>query len=349
MVNYYNKDLYKTLNLNFEASIEDIKLAYRKLVRIYHPDVSGKSTDVLKFKEIQEAYEILSNEEERRKYDILHGFYKEKIRKEFQQQTTSRKKNKYEEFIKQAKQKASTSDSFSQSINEALEGLFNQKKTTETKKQPKVAINGEDIKLDLTISCFEAVNGTNRKVNILHTEPCSHCSGRKFINGSKCPLCKGVGTLSLQKRINVKIPKGVSQGSKVRIKKEGNKGLNGGKDGDLYLIINIEKNPYFDIEGLNILCNLPITPFEAVLGADIKIPLPAGTVNVKVPPMTSSGQKLKLTELGLENKSKTKKGDVIINIIIKLPETYTEKEKEMYNKLKELSIDDIRKDINNAL
>ncbi len=349
MANYYNKDLYKILNINFDASFDDIKLAYRKLVRIYHPDVAGKTADVLKFKEIQEAYEVLSNEEERKKYDILHGFYKEKIRKEYQQ-TTADRKNKYEEYIRQAKQRTNTSESFSQSINEALEGLFHSKKTASSaKKEPKIAINGEDIKLDLTISCFEAINGTNRKVNILHTEPCPNCGGRKFINGSKCPLCKGEGILSLQKKINVKIPKGVSQGSKVRIKKEGNKGINGGKDGDLYLIINIEKNPYFETEGLNILCNLPITPFEAVLGAEIKIPLPTGNVNIKIPPMTSSGQKLKLSGLGLDNKSKTKKGDLIITVLIKLPETITEKEKELYNKLKELSANNIRKDINNAL
>ena len=103
---------------------------------------------------------------------------------------------------------------------------------------------------------------------------------------------------------NVKIPQGVSQGSKVRVKKEGNKGLNGGKDGDLYLIVTVEKHPFFEIDGQNILCTLPITPFEAALGAEITVPAIEGNVTVKIPPMTSSGQKLRLSGQGIENKTK---------------------------------------------
>jgi len=345
LANYYNKDLYKILNVNYDASLDEIKLSYRKLVRIYHPDVAGSNADITKFKDIQEAYEILINEENRKKYDVLHGFYKEKIKKEYQQ--TNEKKNKYEEYIKKAKKNAQKSESFSKSINDALDDLFHSKKKASYEPEPKPVINGEDINLNLTVSCFEAIKGTNRKVNILHTSPCPHCEGRKFINGSNCPMCNGTGQTSLQKKINVKIPAGVSQGSKVRIKKEGNKGLNGGKDGDLYLIINIEKNPYFETEGLNILCNLPVTPFEAVLGAEIPIKVFNDTITVKLPSMTSSGQKLRLTGLGIENKSKTKKGDIIITVMIKLPETITPTEKELYNKLKNLSDNDIRKDMNN--
>ena len=157
-------------------------------------------------------------------------------------------------------------------------------------------------------------------------------------------MCSGQGELSYSKKINVKIPKGVSAGSKVRIRKEGDMGLYGGKDGDLYLIINVEKNPYYCIEKQNILINLPITPFEAVSGCEISVPLPDGNYNVKIPPLTSSGQKLKLTSLGLENKSKTKRGDVIITVMIKIPETLSEEEKELYKKLAQISKSDVRKD-----
>ena len=346
MANYYNKDLYKILNVNFDATLDEIKQSYRKLVRECHPDVAGASSDVKKFKEIQEAYEVLTNTDSRKKYDVLHGFYREKLKK--QEETT--RKNKYEEYIKKAKMHANNSENFTKSINSALDNLFHSTKQQNTtkKQEQKPIINGEDINVDITISCFEALNGTNRKVNILHTQPCPHCSGRKFINGSQCSMCNGSGQLSLQKKINVKIPKGVSQGSKVRIKKEGNKGLNGGKDGDLYLIVDIEKNPYFSIEGNNILCNLPITPFEAVLGAEVTIPVFGEKVTVKIPPMTSSGQKLRLAELGVEDKSKSKKGDMIVTVQIKLPERLSEREKALYNQLKELSKHNIRKDLNNA-
>lgn len=346
MANYYNKDLYKVLDLTYEASTEEIKASFRKLARTYHPDVATNTEDIEKFKEIKEAYDILINTETRRKYDALHGFYREKIKKDYEKEQQKRR-NKYEEYIKKAKQNAQNPESFGKTFNDALDNLFHAKKENKTT-TPKQPINGEDISMDITISCFEAVNGTNRKVNILHTQPCPNCGGRKFINEAQCTMCKGVGTISLQKKINVKIPQGVSQGSKVRVKKEGNKGLNGGKDGDLYLIITVEKHPFFEIEGQNILCTLPITPFEAALGAEITVPAIEGNVTVKIPPMTSSGQKLRLSGQGIENKTKSKKGDMIITISIKMPDKLSEEEKELYTKLKELSSHDIRKEMQNG-
>ncbi len=349
MANYYNKDLYKILNIDIDATDDDIKNAYKKLVLKYHPDVAGASADENKFKEIQEAYEILKNKESRKKYDVLHGFYSEKLRKEAEAVSNKEKKNKYEEYIKKAQAHSSENkESFSKSINDALESLFYSQKQAYKKRETNVPVNGENINLDITISCFEALNGTSRKVNILHTQPCPNCGGRKFINGAACSICNGAGQISMQKKINVKIPKGVVQGSKVRVKKEGNKGLNGGKDGDLYLIINIEKNEFFEIEGLNIMCNLPVSPFEAVLGADIPINIMNENITVKIPAMTSTGQKLRLTGLGLENKSTTKRGDIIINVIIKLPKNLSDKEIELYKRLKNISDEDVRKDMRDA-
>ena len=249
--------------------------------------------------------------------------------------------------MKKAKQNSEKSENFSKSFNEAIDNLFhnaksNQKKQKEEKLQP---FNGDDITVDLTITCFEAANGVSRKVNILHTAPCQHCNGHKFINGGQCSVCKGTGVQSIQKKINVKIPKGVSQGSKVRVKGEGNSGLNGGKNGDLYLVVNIEKNPYFEFDKYDILCNLPVTPSEAVLGTDVSVPTLDGKVSVKIPPMTSSGQKLKLSGLGLPTKAKDKNGDMIITVLIKLPSKLSKEEKELYEKLKELSSENIRKDL----
>lgn len=343
MANYYNKDLYKILNLTYEATAEDIKASYRKLARMYHPDIDPSEDALKMFKDVKDAYDVLSDAEARRKYDVLHGFYKQKIKKEYE----TKRKNKYEEYINKAKENAQKSEPFTKAMNEALDNLFHSGKGSSSQKESRPPINGEDINVDITVNCFEALNGTNRKVNILHTQPCPNCGGRKFINGAQCHMCKGNGILSLQKKINVKIPKGVTQGSKVRVKGEGNKGLNGGKDGDLYLIVTVKKNQYFDIDGLDILCNLPITPFEATLGAEISLPIGDEKIKVKVPPMTSSGQKLKLAELGLEDKNKSKKGDVIITIQIKLPKKLSEQELELYQKLQELSTDNIRKDLKN--
>ena len=348
MANYYNKDLYKTLNVNFEASLDEIKASYRKLVRIYHPDVSQDIENVQKFKDIQEAYEVLSDEEKRKKYDVLRGFYREKIKKEYEEKPKE-SKNKYDDFLKQTKNNSQVKDEpFTQTINEALDSLFYGKKLNQKTTRPAPEINGDDINLDVKISCFEAINGTNKKVNILHTEPCTNCNGHKFINGSICPKCNGLGELSVQKKINVQIPKGVKTGSKVRVPNEGNQGYNGGKNGDLYLNIIVNKNPYYEFDGLNILCTLPITPFEAALGTEISIPAIDGKIRVSIPAGTSSGQKLKIASQGLENKNKTKRGDIIITVQIKIPENITEEEKELYKQLKNISKSNIRRDFNNA-
>lgn len=348
MANYYNKDLYKILNLNFDSSVDEIKASYRKLVRIYHPDVAQTPESALKFKDIQEAYEILTNEEKRKKYDVLHGFYTKKIKKDYEKQKAETVKNKYDTYLKSARQKAKKDEQFSKSINDALDNLFYGKKLNSENQKSSAPVNGQDINLDLTISWLESINGTNRKVNILHTQTCNNCGGRKFINGAKCQMCNGTGEISLQKKINVKIPGGVTTGSKVRVKKEGNKGINGGKDGDLYLVITVEKHPYYEVDGLNILCNVPVTPFEAVLGTEVTLPLPDGNVTVKIPPLTSSGQKLKIASQGLENKSKNKRGDIIVTVLIKLPDSLSDEEKELYSRLKALSTFDIRKDFKNA-
>lgn len=346
MTNYYNKDFYKVLNVSIDASVEDIKAAYKKLVKTCHPDITGKEEDIEKFKEIQKAYEVLSDENKRKKYDVVNGYFREKVKRSYEKAKNN--KNLYEEVIKKAKENSKKSESFSHSINEALDNLFNTKKTVKSKEEKKSPKNGEDINVDITLSCFEALKGTNRKVNILHTEPCPNCQSRMFINASICPMCNGTGQISTQKKINVKIPKGVTQGSRVRIKKEGNKGINGGKDGDLYLIVNIEKNKYFDIEGLDILCNLPVTPYEAALGTVLPIKIIDNTYNVNIPPLSSSGQKLKLAGLGLDNKAKTKKGDLIITLVIKMPHSISQKEKELYSQLKDIDNNNIRSDMYNG-
>lgn len=356
MSHNYNRDLYKILNVDYAASETEIKTAYRKLVRLYHPDVAGENADADKFKEIQEAYEVLSNTIERQKYDIVHGYYREKLKKTYEQ----KREEKYNEYLKRAKTKTQPKkeqpkeqkESFSQSINEALDSLFHTQQNKQNTKKgavpPPLPSDGEDIKTDVTISALEAIEGTIRKVNILHTEPCPACGARKIINEAQCSVCNGLGQLQNRKTINVKIPKGVKQGSKVRVRKEGNKGLNGGKNGDLYLIINIEKDKYIDTNGNDILINLPVTVWEAALGADVRIEVLKETLTVKIPPLTSSGQKLRLAGLGIENKTKTQRGDVIITVVIKMPDSLSEEEKSLYEQLQKHTNFDVRKDFKNA-
>ncbi len=363
MKNYYNKDFYKTLGLEATASESEIKSAYRRLARKYHPDVNKDSIEL--FKSVKEAYDVLSNPQEKNRYDQIKGY------NTFGQQTNKAQakraysagdgKKRYApppnatEKQKPSQQntppKEENKETFSKVFNDILEGLFtNEKGSTQNKKETKnkqKPEQGNDITMKVKISYMESLNGTNRKVNILHTEKCPNCQGKKFINGAICPFCKGRGEVSLHKKLNVRIPPNVTNDSKIRIANEGNKGLNGGKNGDLYLIIEVENDSFFKYEDNNVVCEIPITPFEAALGTIIEVPTLEGKVSMKIPPLTSSGQKFRLAQEGLADSKTGIKGDQVVIIKIEMPKSLSLEEIQLYERLKTLSRDDIRKNIKN--
>lgn len=341
MVLSSEKNLYEILEVSTSASAVTIKSAYRKLARKYHPDLNGgDDLCIRKFKEVTEAYEILSNIEKKRNYDILRGFNHQSSNVKFKEANKA-----YQENLKE---RTNTKDeAISNIFNDILEGF---KKTTSSSskqsfktKQPNPQ-RGRDVFTDVSISVLESIDGTARTINIVHTEPCHKCLGKTFLNGAKCTLCAGMGEESVHKKLNVKIPSGVKNGSKIRIANEGNKGLNGGRNGDLYLNIKIENNnSKFKYEGLNILCTVPITPFEAVLGATIEIPSPNGKVSMKITPNTKSGQKFRLSGQGLESGDKFgKKGDMIVIVNIDVRKNPSKEEIELYKKLRDITKTNIR-------
>ncbi len=330
------KNLYEILEISSTSTTSVIKSAYRKLARKYHPDLNaGDVSCIRKFKEITEAYEVLSNEEKKKNYDLLRGFYTENS-----QAKRNEAEKAYKETLKEEKYK---SDSFSDVFSDILEGFKNttsSSKGQNFKTKQNRPERGSDVNTDIIITMIEAIEGTTRTINILHTEVCPNCEGKIFLNGTKCPICKGLGEQSIHKKLTVKIPANIKHGSKIRIANEGNTGYNGGRNGDLYLNIKVENNSIFKYDGLNALCTVLITPFEAVLGASIEVSTPTGRVMMKVSPNTHCGQKFRLSGQGLQQDGK--RGDMIVTVNIETPKNPSEKEIELYKKLKDITQNDIR-------
>lgn len=343
------KNYYEILGVESNATSEDLKSAYRKLARKYHPDIAGQAS-VEKFKEIMEAYETLSDETSRKRYDILRGIFnynKSAANKTTRQdaQKAYNQSKQQEDFMKaeqkntqksKTKKKDNTPD-FANIFNEFLDGIKKQpeKNKYTQKSQKSKSINGQDITTDVVISLPEAMSGVSKTVNIITSQECTNCHGRPFANGMNCPVCDGKGVISRHKKITVKIPANVKPNSKIRIPSEGNEGSNGGKNGDLYLNVVIENNSNFKYEDLNVLFTIPITPPEAVLGTTINVPTANGNVLMKIMPKTSSGQKYRLAGQGLVKDGKI--GDMIVTVNIEIPKNMSDKEVQLYQQLMDLS------------
>ena len=346
MKEYLNKDLYEILGITPDTDEVQIKVAYRKMARKYHPDVNNNTQESIeKFKEMTEAYEILLDVNRRKEYDTLRGYSRRKSQNTETSRTQAHKAYSSVSNEKPRQKKTENKDSFSKIFNNIMDGLFQNEHPNKEHKKKQKPENGRDINFTVAIKIEEAINGTTRTVNVLHTEKCPKCEGRKFINGAKCPMCKGTGEISIHKRINVKIPAGVKKGSKIRVANEGDKGYNGGKNGDLFLTIEIEDNQLFKFDGLNVLCEIPITPYEAALGANIEIPSVSGNISMKIPPLTTSGQKFRISGQGLKDEKKGITGDEIVTVKIEMPKDLSEKEKGLYEELKKHSTQKIRENL----
>ena len=333
---------YEILGVTPDSSTVEIKAAYRKLVRQFHPDVNPQGAR--KFKDVSIAYDTLIDEEKRKQYDILNGLFKstKSFSDELENNEEDIKNDDKSDFgnsgknVKKTVKSRRTQKKFSEVINKFFDNA------SESDKAP---VNGSDINSEILITMLESLNGTSKNVNILRTELCPRCKGRKFINGTKCNVCGGSGEYSQYKRINVVIPKNIKSGTKLRLKGEGEAGLFGGKNGDLYILVKIEDNSNIKYEGLDVIYKVPITPYEAVLGTEIILPSLGGHLKVKVPPRTISGQKFRIAGQGVSKNGKT--GDVIVVVTIEIPKDLSDEEVNLYEKLKKLSGTNIRENLLN--
>lgn len=317
------KDYYEILGVPRNATLEEIKKAYKRLARKYHPDLNpNDKTAEEKFKEISEAYAVLSDPEKRKKYDQF-GSYDFSQEEPFYKTYTYRTSDIpfdfssiFEEFFK-------SDDIFS--------SVFGRRRTAQTKQPPK----GQDISEEVTIDFKDAVLGTSKVIKIRVQKECPTCKGYGNVQGRVCSTCKGSGIVLAEEVVRVKIPPGVEEGSKLRIKGKGAPNPYGGMPGDLYLTIHINPHPYFKREGFDIYTEVPVTIEEAYCGAEIEVPTIYGKVKVKVPPRTQNGQVFRLKGKGVLNPKTNIRGDHYYKIKVMLPDRESELAKELIKRLSE--------------
>lgn len=304
------KDYYKILGIDKNSSHEEIKKIFRILARKYHPDIN-ENNKVLesKFKDIFEAYEILSDTEKRNTYDqFLDEWNKKSITA------------KLDGNLKK-KDNASFSDFFY--------SMFGSVKNNTLKNIKKI----NHIEKNIKITLEEAYNGGNKDISLQIEENCKKCEGHGLIKGNTCSNCKGKGIIHNSRPLTVKIPPNVTNGSKLCIKNEGyGSGL---LKGDLYLNITLDKHSFFELsdENSDLICEIPITVTESVMGTDIEVPTLKSSVKMKIPAGTQPGQTFRLKGRGMLNKKNDNYGDQYVKIQVVIPRELTNREKELYHEL----------------
>ncbi|GIV67236.1 molecular chaperone DnaJ [Caldilinea sp.] len=347
------RDYYEVLGVPRDASKEQIKRAFRKLAQQYHPDVNKSVDAEARFKEINEAYQVLSDDEKRAVYDRFgHAGLQ------------GAASPGYDDM-------AGFSD-----LGSIFEELFGFGRSSQSRRQqPR---RGADLRVDIRLKFEEAVFGTEREIEIPRMETCDRCHGTgaepptspvvcamcngsgevkrrqqsplfgTIVTASTCPNCNGSGevipspcqkcqgrkVVRVTRKINVKIPAGVDDGMRIRLAGEGESGQLGGPPGNLYVVVSVEPHKFFVRNGSDILLELPINVAQAALGATVKIPtLEGGYDTLEIPPGTQTGAQFRKRGLGAPHLQRSGRGDMLITVRVEIPTKLTAEQKELFRQL----------------
>ena len=319
------KDYYSILGVSRDASEKELKQAFRRLARKHHPDVNpGDKSAEAKFKEINEAYEVLSDKEKRKKYDQFGDQWQYAD----QFAAAGGRQAPFQGFDFSDFAKGGTTFHFGESdFGSLFDELLHRSRA-----QPR---RGRDIEHPLEVTLEEAYHGTSRILSLEVKEPCNTCHGSGRIQKIPCSVCHGSGTVPRVKRLEVKIPPGVKTRSRVRIAGKGETGY-GGTNGDLYLIISVKPHRLFERRGDDLYVSAAVPLVKAVLGGEVLIPTPKGKLALKIPPETQNGKTFRLAGQGMPHLGKSSRGSLIARVSVVLPTNLSPKEKELFEKLNQL-------------
>ncbi|MGM0419498.1 MAG: molecular chaperone DnaJ [Bacillota bacterium] len=360
------KDYYDILGVDKDASQDEIKKAYRKKAKKYHPDRNPDDPDASeKFKEISEAYGILSDEDKRARYD------------QYGHAGIGDDDFNYEDFAQGGfGGLGDIFDLFMNGMGGGFSGMGQQRRSGPSR--------GKDLEYRMEISFKEAAFGTEKTIriprqeecpkcegtgakegtsvktcpkcngsgqirvsqrtpfgNIAQVTTCDRCQGRGEIIEEPCPNCNGQGRVTRRRNIKVDIPAGISSGSRIRLSGEGGAGEKGGPSGDLYVRVNVKPHDIFERRGDDIYCEFPINFVQAALGDEVKVPTLEGEVKFKIPEGTQPGDKLRLKNKGVQHLRSSGRGDQYIIIKVVIPKSLNSEQKELLRKFAEMSGDEI--------
>ncbi len=358
------KDLYKTLGVEKGASQEEIRRSYRKLARKYHPDANRDDPNAEnRFKEIQHAYEVLSNPEKRREYD-------EGPRTFFGggQQGAPRGTRDFSDLSDLFGSFGNLGDVFGRSTRRSTAPAKGENVTVSVNLKFKDSLNGATTRVNVPVeeSCGEcrgtgAAPGTAPKTCpdcrgrgmrsqdqgfFAFSEPCPRCGGRGSIIERPCASCGGSGRVRKARQVTVKIPPGVKDGTKIRVPGRGSASREGGPPGDLYVVTRVEEHPVFKRRGDDLVVEVPVSFVEAALGAEIEVPKPeGGTVKLRLPAGTQDGKQFRIGGAGAPRPRGKGSGDLIVKVAVVVPRKLKKREREILEAFAEEQDHDVREDL----
>jgi molecular chaperone DnaJ len=383
-------DYYETLGVARGASDDDIRKAYRRLARKYHPDLNpGDKSAEDRFKNVQAAYDILNDSKKRQMYD-QYGFYSDQAMPGAGGEGGAHPGGPnmgfggfdFTEFARKGGGAGGAGTGAADEDGFGFGDLFGQFFGARRAQQSQAPQRGADLEYALNVDFWQAIKGTQVRLNINRQEQCDTCKGTGSVGGNApvcpecngsgqvdqmagamrfnltcprcggkgrlqntCPTCYGDGRVSRTDSVEVRIPAGVQSGSRLRVAGKGNAGTHGAPSGDLYITVRVDAHAFFKRDGDNIEIKVPVTVTEAGLGAKVEVPTIDGRALLKIPQGTQNGQKFRLREKGVFNSRKNTRGDQIVEVVLQAPKVNDERTKELLRELAQVQPENPRDEI----
>jgi molecular chaperone DnaJ len=359
-------DFYLLLGLERQASLSDIKRAYRRLARKYHPDINpGDRVAAAQFRQISEAYETLSDPDRRRRYDAtgveadgrsapsieFEGF-------DFSVSVSGAAASTFGDLFADVLGHRETArgdiptrgadlhQSIAMSFEEAMHG--GQRQVVVTRQEQCRTCRGSGRLRTPGTRCLQCLGGgvvKSARGHMVFSKPCPHCGGSGQQRPAFCPTCGGQKVEMRTEPLAITLPPGLADGARMRVAGKGHTGRNGGEPGDLYLSIAVAPHPQFRRDGDDLHIVVPVAIHEAALGARIEVPSLDGPTRLRVPPGTQSGQRFRLREHGVPSPRDGRRGDLVVEVRLVLPKLLDERSKELLREFGRINDDDVRRDL----